>query len=59
VLIGATLGAVAGFFGGWVDGTIMWVTDLFMSVPQILLVIVVSTSLKPPLARWLDSLARR
>lgn len=56
VVIGAGLGAVAGFFGGRVDGTIMWVTDLFMSVPQILLVIVVSTSLKPPLARWLDSI---
>lgn len=56
VVIGATLGALAGYFGGLVDSSIMWVTDLFMSVPNLLLVIVVNTSLKPPLARWLDSL---
>jgi len=56
VAIGAVLGAVSGYFGGAVDGTIMWITDLFMSVPNLLLVIVVNTSLKPPLARWLDSL---
>lgn len=56
VAIGALLGAVSGYFGGWIDGSIMWVTDLFMSVPNLLLVIVVNTSLKPPLARWLDAL---
>ena len=56
VIIGATLGAISGYFGGAVDSSIMWVTDLFMSVPNLLLVIVVNTSLKPPLARWLDSL---
>jgi len=56
VVIGALLGAISGYFGGWVDGTIMWITDLFMSVPNLLLVIVVNTSLKPPLARWLDAM---
>jgi ABC-type dipeptide/oligopeptide/nickel transport system permease subunit len=56
VVIGALLGALSGYFGGWVDGSIMWVTDLFMSVPNLLLVIVVNTSLKPPLARWLDAM---
>lgn len=56
VLIGAFLGAISGYFGGWIDGSVMWVTDLFMSVPNLLLVIVVNTSLKPPLARWLDAM---
>ncbi len=56
VVIGALLGAISGYFGGWVDGSVMWVTDLFMSVPNLLLVIVVNTSLKPPLARWLDAM---
>ncbi|GLQ11626.1 peptide ABC transporter permease [Devosia yakushimensis] len=56
VVIGALLGALAGYFGGLVDSSIMWVTDLFMSVPNLLLVIVVNTSLKPPLARWLDGM---
>lgn len=54
VVIGTALGAIAGYFGGWADAAISWVTDLFMAVPQLLLVIVVSTSLKPPLSRWMD-----
>ncbi len=54
--IGLVLGAVAGYSGGRVDGFIMWLTDVTMSVPSLLLVIVINTSLKPPLQRWLDEL---
>ncbi|WEX11276.1 ABC transporter permease [Chelativorans sp. AA-79] len=56
VAIGAALGAIAGYFGGRVDAVIMWFTDIFMSVPNLLLVIVINTSLKPPLGRWMDSM---
>jgi peptide/nickel transport system permease protein len=56
VVLGTALGAIAGYVGGWVDSSIMWFTDLFMSVPNLLLVIVVNTSLKPPLAHWMDAM---
>jgi ABC-type dipeptide/oligopeptide/nickel transport system permease subunit len=56
MVIGAALGAMAGYFGGRLDGIIMWFTDIFMSVPNLLLVIVINTSLKPPLGRWMDSM---
>lgn len=56
VVIGSTLGAIAGYAGGKVDATIMWFTDVFMSVPNLLLVIVINTSLKPPLGRWMDQM---
>lgn len=56
VVIGSTLGAIAGYFGGRVDATIMWFTDIFMSVPNLLLVIVINTSMKPPLGRWMDQM---
>jgi len=56
VVIGSALGAIAGYFGGKVDATIMWFTDIFMSVPNLLLVIVINTSMKPPLGRWMDSM---
>ena len=59
VVIGSLLGAVAGYAGGKVDATIMWFTDVFMSVPNLLLVIVINTSLKPPLGRWMDQMIGR
>jgi ABC-type dipeptide/oligopeptide/nickel transport system permease subunit len=55
-IIGSALGAIAGYAGGKVDATIMWFTDVFMSVPNLLLVIVINTSLKPQLGRWMDQM---
>ncbi len=55
VLIGLTLGAVAGFFGGAFDRVIMWLTDVTMSVPNLLLVVVINASLKTPIAAWMEA----
>lgn len=55
VLIGLTLGAVAGFFGGAFDRAIMWLTDITMSVPNLLLVVVINASLKTPIATWMEA----
>lgn len=54
-LTGASLGVAAGYFGGFFDRFIMWVTDVTMSVPNLLLVVVINTSLKPPLGRWMEA----
>lgn len=35
-IVGCLLGAVAGFYGGWLDNVIMRGLDIFMSVPDIL-----------------------
>ncbi len=40
-LIGIVLGAMAGYLGGYVDEAIMRITDIFLSIPQILLVIII------------------
>lgn len=45
VLIGAPLGAVAGYFGGRVDDVIMRITDVFLSFPPLLLAIAIATAL--------------
>lgn len=37
LLIGITLGAVAGYFKGWIDEAIMWVINVFWSIPTLLL----------------------
>ncbi|MCJ9691333.1 ABC transporter permease [Rhizobium sp. PRIMUS64] len=55
VLIGLVLGAVAGFFGNPFDRAIMWLTDVTMSVPNLLLVVVINASLKAPISKWMEA----
>lgn len=55
VLIGLVLGAVAGFFGNPFDRAIMWLTDVTMSVPNLLLVVVINASLKSPITKWMEA----
>lgn len=45
VLIGAPLGAIAGYKGGWVDEAIMRVTDLFLAFPSLLLALAITSAL--------------
>lgn len=42
VALGTLLGAVAGYFGGWIDNLIMRVTDAVLSLPLYLLLFVLS-----------------
>ncbi len=35
ITVGVIVGAVAGMARGWVDAVLMWVTDLFLSLPQL------------------------
>ncbi|HIM71523.1 MAG TPA: ABC transporter permease [Alphaproteobacteria bacterium] len=43
--IGITLGAVAGYFGRWVDDLIMRITDIFLAVPALVLAIAITAAL--------------
>ncbi|MBL4705954.1 MAG: ABC transporter permease [Flavobacteriales bacterium] len=42
LIIGVTLGAVAGYFRGWVDEIIMWFINVIWSIPALLLVIAIT-----------------
>ncbi len=42
VLIGATLGAIAGYYGGWIDYALMRLTDVFLSIPLLPLLLVLT-----------------
>jgi peptide/nickel transport system permease protein len=48
-LVGVVLGLIAGFLGGWVDMVIMRFTDMVMSFPYILLVLVAAAIFGPGL----------
>lgn len=41
VLLGTLIGAIAGFFGGWVDAVLSRLTDIFLALPILLGAIVV------------------
>jgi peptide/nickel transport system permease protein len=48
-MIGGLLGALAGYFGGWVDEVVMRVADLVFAIPTILLAMAVVAALGPGL----------
>ena len=45
LLFGGSLGACAGFFGGWVDEIIMRIADLVFAFPRVILAMVVAAAL--------------
>jgi peptide/nickel transport system permease protein len=44
--IAATVGSVAGYFGGWRDRALMWLVDLLLVVPSFLLIAIVTPRTK-------------
>ena len=47
VLLGTAIGAIAGYYGGWVDSALMALTELFQTIPQFIFAIVVVAILAP------------
>ena len=50
LIIGSVYGSIAAFFGGWVDLVMMRIVDIIYTVPDILLIVLLSFALKAPLA---------
>lgn len=51
LVIGSVYGSVAAFFGGWVDLIMMRIVDIIYTVPDILLIVLLSFALKAPLEK--------
>jgi peptide/nickel transport system permease protein len=49
--LAAVVGAVAGYFGGWVDRVLMWIVDLLLVIPSFLIIAIISGNLQG--ASWL------
>lgn len=55
LLIGATYGSISGFFGGKVDAVMQRFVELIYSIPEMLVVLLLSTALKPSLENFQNS----
>jgi peptide/nickel transport system permease protein len=45
MLLGVTIGSIAGYFGGWIDACLSWLMNILWSLPALLLVIAISFAL--------------
>ncbi|KKB85141.1 D-ala-D-ala transporter subunit [Devosia limi DSM 17137] len=45
--LGLMVGAISGYFGGWVDRVLMGVTDVFLSMPKLILALAFVAALGP------------
>ena len=50
LVIGYIYGSIAAFLGGWVDLVMMRIVDIIYTVPDVLLIVLLSFALKAPLA---------
>lgn len=55
LLIGATYGSISGFIGGKVDAVMQRIVELIYSIPEMLVVLLISTALKTPLMNFQNS----
>lgn len=55
LILGVGFGTMAGLMGGRVGGFVMWIADITMSIPSILLAMLITASLKRPLDSWLET----
>ena len=49
IFVGVLVGAIAGISRGWVDTALMWLTDLFLSLPQLPLLLLLIFLFREPL----------
>jgi len=57
MLVGVTAGALAGFHGGRIDHGVMFVTELFQTIPNLILVLTVVSILGPALVNIIAAIA--
>jgi peptide/nickel transport system permease protein len=55
--LGLAIGAVAGYFGGWVDRVLMGITDIFLSMPKLILALAFVAALGPGIQNAIIAIA--
>lgn len=55
--LGLLVGAVSGYFGGWVDKLLMGITDVFLSMPKLILALAFVAALGPGIENAIIAIA--
>jgi peptide/nickel transport system permease protein len=55
ILIGVIVGALSGYFGGWLDSILMRVTDAFLTFPTLFVLILLGAFLREQQIPWLKN----
>lgn len=53
IVLGTLIGLVSGFYGGWIDGLLMRMTEIFLAVPRLFVLIVLTTFLRALDLPWM------
>jgi peptide/nickel transport system permease protein len=54
IMLGTAVGATAGFFGGFTDSLLMRITDMFISLPQLPLLLLISFLYRDSMTNFFD-----
>jgi peptide/nickel transport system permease protein len=54
---GLVIGAVSGYFGGWIDRILMGITDIFLSMPKLILALALVAALGPGIENAIIAIA--
>lgn len=55
--LGLLIGAVSGYFGGWIDRMLMGITDVFLSMPKLVLALAFAAALGPGIENAIIAIA--
>ena len=54
---GLVIGAISGYFGGWIDRILMGITDIFLSMPKLILALALVAALGPGIENAIIAIA--
>lgn len=54
ISVGTAIGAAAGFYGGFLDSVLMRITDLFISLPSLPLLLLITFLFRDTFRKWAD-----
>ena len=55
ITLGVLVGALSGYFGGWIDSVLMRITDAFLTFPTIFVLIILGAFLREQQIPWLKN----